>query len=609
MKKIFLIITVFLFFLPFSVFSQEAEAALPQDSEQADSTVEVPEEEEAEPEETEDEDMAGIEDEENQPEENQEEYAASPAEVPEKTTADIDPSTDYLAKSGTAVNAVAWDHSGEYFATSWNNTTILFEAETNNIAAIYSNTPDNTINPFTDITKLSFAPDDSTLLSVHNNNTAMIHSIGDSGSALITGTGDRIADAVFIGSSFRLVLPLDEQNLYDCTRQTGTGSFNIEEKMEFDRRIEALASNGKDGKLFVTFDDGTVNLVDTRTWQILGDMKCYNANEIYPEFAPDGVHFLNSADESHILVSSVTNPQEQYMIEDPDEFIFSAIFTPDGKSIVAATRSGYVRIYDIATGSVTYEFALLDLDTAKTLAASPDGEFVLIGTEMGYIYRWSLHGFEFDAEEKRYYDENGEEYSPAGILTKPCNSLNIMFDYSTLEKYYYGTFGLNVNYRNYALYPLYWGTGLSAGVAPPNDDFPYTYYYEGEEINNPWMYSGMWMLNGGISYYAPKLKITLFSEIGAGIGFHLLHNSDFDASYHGKLYPSAAAEVILGVQYDWLRVSGGVVYDSNLGLLVKGSVGYSIQFTHKKKSKKQGTENITQENSGQQTSDSTTEDL
>lgn len=551
-KKIFLIITVFIFFLPLSAFSQDV------DSNNA-------------------------------------------VEIPEKTIADIDPSIDYLAKSGTAVNAVAMGHRGEYFAASWNNTTILFEAETNNIAAIYSNTPDNTINPFTDITKLSFAPDDSTLLSIHNNNTAMLHSIDDSGSTLITGTGDRIADAVFIGSSFRLILPLNEQNLYDCTRQTGTGSFNIEEKMEFDRRISALASNGKDGKLFVTFGNGTVNLVDTRTWQILGDMKCSVTNEIYPEFAPDGIHFLNSADESHILVSSITNPQEQYMIEEPDEFIFSAIFSSDGKSIVAATKSGYVRIYDITTGSITYEFALLDLDTAKTLAASPDGEFVLIGTEMGYIYRWSLHGFEFNAGEKRYYDENGEEYSPAGILTHPSNSLNIMFDYSTLEKYYYGTFGFNVNYRNYELYPLHWGTGLSAGVAPPNNDFPYTYYYEGKKINNPWMYSGMWMLNGGISYYAPKLKITLFSEIGAGIGFHLLHNSDFDASYHGKLYPSAAAEVILGVQYDWLRVSGGVVYDSNLGLLVKGSVGYSIQFTHKKKSKKQSTESPTQETQIQET--------
>lgn len=597
MKKIFLIITVFLFFLPLSGFSQEA-AALPEDSEQADNAVEVPETQ------TKDEDMPGIEDDGNPPEENQEE-SKRPAEIPEKTTADIDPSIDYLAKSGTAVNAVAWDHSGEYFAASWNNTTILFEAGTNSIAAIYSNTSDNTINPFTDITKLSFAPDDSTLLSIHNNNTAMIHSVGDSDSTLITGTGDRIADAVFIGSSFRLVFPLDEQNLYDCTRQTG--SFNIEEKMKFDRRIFALASNGKDEKIFVTFDDGTVNLVDTRTWQILGDMKCYITNEIYPEFAPDGIHFLNSADESHILVSSITNPKEQYMIEEPDGFTFSAIFSSDGKSIVAATKSGYVRIYDIATGSVTYEFALLDLDTAKTLAASPDGEFVLVGTEMGYIYRWSLHGFEFNADEKRYYDENGEEYSPAGILTRPCNSLNIMFDYSTLEKYYYGTFGFNVNYRNYSLYPLYWGTGLSAGAAPPNGDFPYTYYYKGEEINNPWMYSGMWMVNGGISYYSQKLKITLFSEIGAGIGFHLLHNSDFDASYHGKFYPSAAAEVILGVQYDWLRVSGGVVYDSNLGLLAKGSVGYSIQFTHKKNKKKQSTKNTIHKNSEKNTDESSSE--
>lgn len=577
MKKRFLIIFTFFFiFLTYAAFSQESDLETPETAENASEPESTGTQETAQEEQT-------TEVQEEEPEET--EKPETPA--PKITVADIDPSTEYLAKSGTSVNASAWSHIGEYFAVSWNNTTILFESETNNIAAIYSNTADNTINPFTDITKITFAPDDETLLSVHNNNTAMVHSIGDSGSALITGTGDMIADAVYTGTSFRLIIPLDEQNLYDCTRQLGTGSFDLEKRLEFNKRIIALASNEAGGKIFVTFEDGSVNLIDTRTWQILGDMTAYTESEIYPAFAPDGIHFLDAQDGYTIFVSSTEDTTERHTIEEPDGFVYDAVFMPDGKSIVAATQSGYVRIYDIESGYVLYEFQLVDLDAAKTLSVSPDGEFVLVGTAMGYIYRWSLHGYEFDQESKKYVDEEGNEYSPTGKLSVPYNSLNIMFDYSTLEEYYYGTFGFDVNYRNYTLYPLYWGTGLRAGAAPSNDDYPYTYRYKGDVINNPWIYSGLWMINGGIAYYAPKLKLILFSEIGTGLAFHFMYNNEIKAAYMGKVYPSVVAEAILGVQYDWLRVSGGIMYDTNLGLTARGSIGYSINFTHKKKSSSQ----------------------
>lgn len=549
-------------------FSQESDLETPETAENASEPESTGAQETAQEEQT-------TEVQEEEPEET--EKPETPA--PKITVADIDPSTEYLAKSGTSVNASAWSHIGEYFAVSWNNTTILFESETNNIAAIYSNTADNTINPFTDITKITFAPDDETLLSVHNNNTAMVHSIGDSGSALITGTGDMIADAVYTGTSFRLIIPLDEQNLYDCTRQPGTGSFDLEKRLEFDKRIIALASNEAGGKIFVTFEDGSVNLIDTRTWQILGDMTAYTESEIYPAFAPDGIHFLDAQDGYTIFVSSTEDTTERHTIEEPDGFVYDAVFMPDGKSIVAATQSGYVRIYDIETGYVLYEFQLVDLDAAKTLSVSPDGEFVLVGTAMGYIYRWSLHGYEFDQERKKYVDEEGKVYGQN--FDRLENSIIFTADAASMPlSYYNAMLGLSVDYRNYTDFlaaPFYWGVNGGIGISFPNKHFPYNYESsDGEKINEPSSYLAYNSACAGFVYVNKKYGYALFSEVEAGLNVKVLYNNSFKNAHAGKPYPGVFAGLSAGASWKYLRASVGAVYDLNYELQVRANVGAQI---------------------------------
>ena len=57
------------------------------------------------------------------------EYGNLKETLPEnQITEEKDVSQDYLAKSSVAVNAVAWTRDGKYFATSWNNSIILWNA-------------------------------------------------------------------------------------------------------------------------------------------------------------------------------------------------------------------------------------------------------------------------------------------------------------------------------------------------------------------------------------------------------------------------------------------------------------------------------------------------
>ena len=74
----------------------------------------------------------------------------------------------------------------------------------------------------------------------------------------------------------------------------------------------------------------------------------------------------------------------------PGDWVLDAIFTPDGKTVIAAVRDGVLRAYDLSTG------AMRELGHTPSfpwaLAVSPDGETLVTGGAMGDITAWPLHG-------------------------------------------------------------------------------------------------------------------------------------------------------------------------------------------------------------------------
>ncbi|HUS30188.1 MAG TPA: protein kinase [Kofleriaceae bacterium] len=72
----------------------------------------------------------------------------------------------------------------------------------------------------------------------------------------------------------------------------------------------------------------------------------------------------------------------------PGDWVFDAMFTPDGRTLVAAVRDGKLRTYDVASG----ELHVLGQSKAgiEALAISPDGKTVITGGSVGEITAWSL---------------------------------------------------------------------------------------------------------------------------------------------------------------------------------------------------------------------------
>ncbi|HTL38854.1 MAG TPA: protein kinase [Kofleriaceae bacterium] len=72
----------------------------------------------------------------------------------------------------------------------------------------------------------------------------------------------------------------------------------------------------------------------------------------------------------------------------PGDWVFDAMFTPDGKTLIAAVRDGKLRAYDVVTG----ELRVIGQSKAgiEALAISPDGKTVVTGGSVGEVTAWSI---------------------------------------------------------------------------------------------------------------------------------------------------------------------------------------------------------------------------
>ncbi|MBB5224720.1 WD40 repeat domain-containing protein [Treponema ruminis] len=471
---------------------------------------------------------------------------------------------NYLAKSATPVNALGWTQDGKYFATSWNNSVILWNAGANTIAAVYSNSVNENSNPLANVVSLQFTSDGRYMLSVRDDNTVLIHSIGtNSDSTLISGTGKSIPDAVYAGD-YRILLPLDGQNLYESFRLAESGQHVIEEKLDVADGIWALSASPTGKRLLMSSESGKVRFIDTTSWEELSSFDRYMLTRIKPRLAPDGIHFVAAQDKNTLVVASALDESDFLTLEDLAGFSYCAEFSSDSSKIVAGINSGCVKIYDIASGLEENSFQLMYGDSAKSLAFSPDDEYVIIGTEQGYIYRWVLSGEDFVPEDER--DDSGLQ-----------NALVLSLGYSRLNSnYYLGSGVLGVGYRNYFRTPFFWGIQGSLGAGLPGSEFPYSYYEDGESLSSPFVYTTS--IGGliGLVYYNERLDLQVFSEAGLGANVRILYNNSMKYAHSSKPYFGVYGELLVGMQWKWARLWGGVQYDTNLNWLTNVHVGVAM---------------------------------
>ena len=535
-----------------------------------------------------------------------------------------DLSNAILAKSDTAISSVAWNNDGKMFATTWNNSIILWDAESNTVLSVYS----GHAGP---VKKVKFSKDDKWLLSVGQDNTVIVRNLEEPSSSASKMTGNGflpIRDAVFVSNGYSLMVPLDGFNTTYCFRLMLTGQFIAKSVVQSTAPVYSLDINDDGSLLLVGLQDGTVQVVDVATSQMVSAFPRYTLSQVPPVFTPDGRHFLSAADKNNLVISPVGG-NGAIVIRDSDLPVNSAVVNDDGTMVAAALKNGTIKVYDILTGEIIYKFMMpfSPGDVVNALAFSPDGEFLVAGTEAGYILRWSITGKVFVPIKKSYenedllaasmqYDENGRRrgnFEQMVASTKsqvPENQLAFEAGFSTLTSDdYVGSINLDIAYRNYHFYPFYWGVGVDFGLGIPSSEFTYSYTLKGEPLSSPYINSFVPFVLGGLSGYLTGPKLLLFAEFSFGPSIRLMSTNDFGRLVTGDLYIGLTGDFMTGVQWKFLRASVGVEYDSNWDFMIKGNLGAVIRFKNRIRQEEKPI--TTKENTplGKYADDSSAEDL
>jgi len=540
---------------------------------------------------------------------------AAPSDKTDKKGSDLPITSAVIAKSDTSVDSVAWSNDNECFATSWNNSIILWDASTNTILSVYSGHEGK-------VQKVKFSQDNNWLLSVGKDNAIVIRDITTVGGfSKIPGKGLLpVRDAVFVRNGFSIMAPLDGFNTSYCYRLIATDQFLSKIVTENAAPIYSLDIS-RDGSLLLTgSQDGTVFISDTFSGKIINTYPRYAKSNIPPVFSPDGTKFLSAADRTSLVISHVGANGAQ-VIRDGLQPVNSAIFSPDGKKIAVAMKNGSVKIFSSSSGEELNHFTVdaKEKDVVKSLAFSPDAEFLLAGTENGYVFRWSINGKTITPVPKSYLDKDmqnlaaiysgeskaGKKGSGKGsgdggsegdgegdktdslaegvfgekVVPIPHHQIFMEAGASTLNSdYYLAELQLQGGYRNFMIYPFFLGANLKLGAGIPSGKFPYEYRIGSVQINDPWLLTVAPSVSGGICRYIEKWELLTYIQVDAAATMRVMCSAALEYLVTSSLFSGASVGLTAGFQWYKLKADLGIDYDTNLGVLIRGGIGFAHFF-------------------------------
>lgn len=505
-----------------------------------------------------------------------------------------------IAKSETAVPSVAWSPDGRVFASAWNNSVVLWNAESGKIAAIYQ-------EHSRAVKVVRFSCDGSRLLSLGQDNMVVMRDLSESlGSTRVLGSDyGPMNDALFAGDNTSVILPRNglETTHYYPLRMTN--QFISKQILRTGSPVKSYDYSDKAALLLVATEDGKISLVNLQKNSLVEVYSGF-ASGVAPRFSPDGRFVLFSVDEQTLVLRSVGG-KDSFNIKDSDWPVNSAVFSADGTLIAAALKNGGVKVYNVKNGTVQNSFMLPSLpDVVCSLAFSPDAKRLVAGTGGGSVLCWTLSESDSDlpvfqnpedfsktkskAEDSKpgakdvsdlneaepLADSEPEEEVESEDKTKD-SVLEVLFTLTTLnEDYYHNSFGISGAWKSYKRLPFYYGFGAEISTAPPDDDYPYSNSYNGKKLNNPWLYRVHAFGCAGYGYRMEDKNLLFFAEGRLGFGGNFLFNNEITYRHSSHLAGCVLADLLAGVQWKALSVSGGLEYDSTLGFLIKGNAGAVI---------------------------------
>lgn len=201
-----------------------------------------------------------------------------------------------------------------------------------------------------------------------------------------------------------------EESLSEETSSEQTSSEDISSELPLESSVEInfkpskeiqtdkdlhIAALSSDGKLILTGSEkGRVGLWNSETGESLLDFQAHRSAISSIEFSLDTKFILTRSfnDKTVALWDLKTGALVREFTEDVGP-IYSAVLSPDSRTVLTGTTYGAAVLRDVASGSVlkTFKSDNADgLEFALTLAFSPTGKTILVGLNTGSSLLWDV---------------------------------------------------------------------------------------------------------------------------------------------------------------------------------------------------------------------------
>lgn len=540
---------------------------------------------------------------------------------------------EILSKSDSSITTCAWSNNGKYFATSWNNSIIIWNAANNTIKAICSGHQAPVIS-------IVFSKTNNYFLTIAEDNSIIIRSLEnlfrvevfENESSYIT------KDADFSDKGYSIVFPVENYEITSFYRLILTNQIIKKKFAGHTDLIYSLDINNSENLMLSSSNDGTTKLWNLVDFSYVNSFPIYYESKIPSVFNSDGTLFLYPINENSIGISGIDGKTIK-IITSHHRLINSAEFSSDSKYIAVATDNGGVEVYDILTGelygkcrSIIENGIEQEIGIVNDLCFDPTGDFILAVTSLGYTIRGSLSGkvlvpitqqyidenllefakqfedsdLEFtkeikkvgtkqieeknkDLEEKENLeDSNNENHEFEEVvdtkentqedLTK-YNMIPIQIGYSTLQSdFFLGNIDIDIEYLYKEFKPLFLGISFTSQMGLPNKEFPYVYKVENESLSSPFIYSFGLGFCLGLEYKIPNTRMYYFMLLNLSINTRFLWNNSFTHPIIGQFILGFNTGLSIGFDIYGIRISSMISYDTNYELSIQGKIGYAFSF-------------------------------
>jgi WD40 repeat protein/class 3 adenylate cyclase len=150
------------------------------------------------------------------------------------------------------------------------------------------------------------------------------------------------------------------------------------------------------GVLVTSAEQGSTDMWDTRAGRIErsfpdGGRFALSPNGNLAAIALNNPSLVQQTPTAVVLLDLSTGAVHQLQSLPDPAWIVTLAFTPDGKSLVAGSQDGDVRVWDLASGTIA-ETLTSQSGGQLQVAVDPSGRTVVSGTDNGTVIAWDLSG-------------------------------------------------------------------------------------------------------------------------------------------------------------------------------------------------------------------------